>query len=111
MKELVRYIHLNPLRASLAADMTELEKYPWCGHSAVMNQTAQPWQNIDYVLGLFSDQKPSARRKYRAFVEKGATEGKRTDLTGGGLLRSVGGWTILKTIRKAGVRVKGDERI
>ena len=42
LKELVRYIHLNPLRASIAADMTELEKYPWCGHSAVMNQTAQP---------------------------------------------------------------------
>ena len=54
--ELVRYIHLNPLRAGIVED-------------------------------------------------------KRSDFTGGGLLRSIGGWTVLKGLRKAGIRVKGDERI
>ncbi len=44
-------------------------------------------------------------------MEHGISECKRTDLTGGGLLRSIGGWTGLKDLRKAGVRVKGDERI
>ncbi len=111
LMELVRYIHLNPLRAGLVADMKELAKHPWSGHSAVMNKTVKPWQNIDYVLGLFSDQKRSARKRYSAFVEKGVLEGKRDDLTGGGLLRSFGGWTVIKTHRKAGLRVKGDERI
>ena len=48
---------------------------------------------------------------YRAFVEKGIEEGKREDLTGGGLLRSQGGWEALKGYRKAGIRLKGDERI
>ncbi|WP_274427879.1 hypothetical protein [Desulfosarcina sp. BuS5] len=48
---------------------------------------------------------------YRAFVEKGISAGKRQDLTGGGLLRSIGGWSVLKDFRKAGIRVKGDERI
>ncbi len=37
--------------------------------------------------------------------------GKRPDLTGGGLLRSSGGWTGLKDLLKAGIRIKGDERI
>jgi len=45
------------------------------------------------------------------FVEKGILEGKRPDLTGGGLLRSIGGWTVLKGLRKSGIRVKGDERV
>jgi len=111
LKELVRYIHLNPLRAGLVEDMKKLDKHPWCGHSVVMNKTKQPWQNVDYVYGLFSDQKRLARKRYRVFVEKGIPEGKRPDLVGGGLLRSIGGWTVLKGFRKAGIRVKGDERI
>jgi putative transposase len=42
---------------------------------------------------------------------KGVNEGQRADLTGGGLIRSSGGWAALKEFRKAGIRVKGDERI
>ena len=111
LKELVRYIHLNPLRAGIVADMNELDKHPWCGHSVLMNKTQRPWQNTGYVYGLFSVQNPSARKRYRAFVEKGVNEGRRPELTGGGLLRSNGGWEGLKGLRKAGIRVKGDERI
>jgi putative transposase len=111
LKELVRYIHLNPLRAKLVEDMKQLDKHPWCGHSVLMNQTHQPWQNVDYVYGLFSDKKRSARNRYRVFAEEGIAEGQRSDLMGGGLLRSSGGWAVLKGLRKAGIRVKGDERI
>ena len=111
LKELVRYIHLNPLRSGLVEDMKKLDKHPWCGHSVLMNKTRQAWQNVDYVYGLFSEKKRLARKRYRVFVEKGIFEGKRPDLTGGGLLRSIGGWTVLKGLRKVGIRVKGDERI
>jgi hypothetical protein len=31
--ELIRYNHLNPLRARIVADLKELDKYPWTGHS------------------------------------------------------------------------------
>ncbi|MDY7036020.1 MAG: hypothetical protein SV375_07650 [Thermodesulfobacteriota bacterium] len=92
-------------------DVKNLDKHPWCGHSVLMNKTKQPWQNVDYVYGKFSDQKTWARQRYRIFVKKGISEGKRPDLIGGGLLRSIGGWTVLKKFRKAGIRVKGDERI
>ena len=111
LKELVRYIHLNPLRAGIVEDLKELDKYSWCGHSSVMGKKKQPWQNVDYVYRLFSEKKKEARKIYRAYVKKGIDEGKREDLTGGGLLRSQGGWAALKGYRKAGVRVKGDERI
>ena len=111
LKELVRYIHLNPLRAGLVEDIKTLDKHPWCGHSVLMNKTKQVWQNVDYVYGLFSEKIRLAGKRYRVFVEKGILEGKRSDLTGGGLLRSIGGWTVLKGLRKAGIRVKGDERI
>ena len=111
LKELVRYIHLNPLRAGLVEDMKSLDKYKWCGHSVLMNKTSEEWQNIDYVYKLFSGKKRLAIKGYRAFIEKGISAGKRQDLTGGGLLRSIGGWSVLKDFRKAGIRVKGDERI
>ena len=111
LKELVRYIHLNPLRAGLVEDMKSLDKYKWCGHSVLMNKASEEWQNIDYVYKLFSGKKRLAIKGYRAFIEKGISAGKRQDLTGGGLLRSIGGWSVLKDFRKAGIRVKGDERI
>lgn len=111
LKELIRYIHLNPLRAGLVENMNKLDRYAWCGHSVLMNKTKRSWQNIDFVYGLFSDRKRLARKSYREFVEKGINEGSRPDLTGGGLLRSFGGWAAVKGFRKAGIRLKGDERI
>jgi putative transposase len=91
------------LKAGLVEDMNKLDKHPWCGHSVLMNKTKQAWQNVDYVYGLFSEKKRLARTKYRVFVEKGILQGKRADLTGGGLLRSIDGWTVLKGFRKAGL--------
>ena len=109
--ELVRYIHLNPLRTGLMEDIKALDVYPWCGHSVLMGKSEQPWQNSEYVYRLFSSRKREARKSYRTFVANGISEEKCPDLTGGGLLRNIGGWTGLKNFRKAGIRVKGDERI
>ena len=40
--ELIRYIHLNPLRASLVKDLKELDKYPWTGHSTILGRRKNP---------------------------------------------------------------------
>ncbi|MEA1926836.1 MAG: transposase, partial [Candidatus Auribacterota bacterium] len=53
----------------------------------------------------------SARKKYLDFVEKGIPDGKRSDLTGGGLVRSLGGWQAVLRMRKGRERFRGDERI
>ncbi len=109
--ELTRYVHLNPLRAKLASDIKELGNYPYSGHSVLLGRATAEWQNTKYILGLFGDKVSVARRRYLEFVKEGIAAGKRQDLTGGGLVRSVGGWSVLKSLRKAGAFQKGDERI
>jgi putative transposase len=110
-RELVRYIHLNPLRAKLVKDSKALDKYPYCGHSAVIGKVKRDWQQVDYVLGFFGKRKFEARKAYQHFVEQGVDQGRRPELIGGGLIRSVGGWAVLSALRDEAIRVKGDERI
>ncbi len=109
--ELVRYIHLNPVRAGVVLDLDTLDGYPYCGHSVLMGRIKIEWQNKDKVLGLYGKRIGAARRKYRLFVTEGIDQGKRTDLTGGGLVRSMGGWAEVKALRAAKVFEKADERI
>ena len=40
--ELIRYIHLNPLRAKLVQDLKKLDKYKWCGHSTILGKHKNP---------------------------------------------------------------------
>jgi len=110
-RELVRYIHLNPLRAKLVKGMDALDQYPYSGHSALMGRVKHEWQDTKYVLRWFGKGIQQARSRYRDFMKQGVQMGKRPELTGGGLVRSVGGWLNLSELRKANVRVKGDERI
>jgi REP element-mobilizing transposase RayT len=109
--QLVRYIHLNPLRAGLVKDLTHLDKYPFSGHGVIMGRNQQDWQSSDAVLACFGSRRDSARSGYRAFVAKGIGQGKRQDLTGGGFIRSIGGWDTVKVLRKTGGQAKSDERI
>lgn len=85
--ELVRYIHLNPLRVGLIKDMQELKTYPWCGHSVIMGTRELPAQKVDEVLLYFSTNQRLARQKYQEFVAGGIERGKRDELVGGGLRR------------------------
>jgi hypothetical protein len=109
--ELVRYIHLNPIRAGTIRDIEALNKYAFTGHSVIMGKVNNSWQDIEWVLRFFDDRIGVARRRYRAFVNKGIAEGRRSDLTGGGLIRSSGGWAAVKAKRRARIFEKSDERI
>lgn len=111
LKELVRYIHLNPLRAKLVADYKSLSGYSYGGHCALLGKCRYDWQNTQYILSLFVRKISDARRSYRAFVESGVGDGERPELVGGGLIRSLGGWTAAKIVRGGKDRIKGDERI
>lgn len=111
LKELVRYIHLNPLRTGAVQDLKELGTYRYCGHSALLRKRKRPWQEVNAVLRMFDSRNSSARRLYGGFVEAGVEQGRRNDLIGGGLLRSVGGWSNLRTLRDAKIFYKSDERI
>ena len=87
--ELVRYIHLNPLRAGIVAGMDQLDVYRWSGHAVLMGRRRLLGQNTDDVLMRFGRKVPTARKNYRTFLEGGIAGGKRDDLVGGGLKRSL----------------------
>ena len=89
--ELVRYIHLNPLRAGIVRDIGRLHRYPYCGHSVLLGKYDRDWQDTDYVLRLFDNTVSGARRRYREFVQKGVEQGRRPELSVGGLVRSAVG--------------------
>ena len=109
--ELVRYIHLNPLRAGIARDLAALARYPWSGHSAILGHVDRPWQATTEVLDYFGAARRTACRQYRAFVAAGATQGRRPEFQGGGLRRSAGGWEEVASLRRGRERWAADERI
>ena len=112
LKELVRYIHLNPLRAKLVSDISNLNRYQYSGHSALMGKSKCEWQDTRYVLSYFGKRPADARKRYLSYVEAGIDEGRRPELVGGGLIRSLGGWVEARKSRQRGQdRVKGDQRI
>lgn len=112
LMELVRYIHLNPLRVNIVSSLTDLNKYPYSGHSALMNRNKREWQDVEYVLSYFGRSLGKARKAYLKFVEKGIEQGRRPELVGGGLIRSLGGWLEVKKSKlNKNDRIKSDERI
>ena len=109
--ELTRYIHLNPLRAGVVKSLKKLRRYQWCGHSAIMCKTERTWQDTETVLSYFGKRRKIAIEKYEDFVGKGIATGRRPELVGGGLIRSLGGWSQVLSLRRAGSKVFSDERI
>jgi len=76
-----------------------------------MGRMKNSWQERDYVLKFFGSTEGQAKRAYRSYVNKGIAQGNRPDLVGGGLVRSMGGWSAVRALRRAGVFEQGDERI
>ena len=109
--ELVRYIHLNPLRAKLVKSLDKLDRYRWSGHGVLMGKVNNEWQDRDYVLKWFGQKEAEAKKAYRNYVKKGIDEGRRPELVGGGLIRSLGGWSAVKALRRSGDRELSDDRI
>ena len=110
-QELVRYIHLNPLRAKLVSTLDDLAAYPWCGHIAVLRPTIYPWQARAAVLAWFGPTERRAKRAYQQYLREGVSQGRRPELVGGGLLRSQGGWAEVLARRQRGERAFTDERV
>ncbi len=109
--ELVRYIHLNPPRTALVKDLEELEDYAWCGHGILTGRQRNDWQEKDFILDFFGSKGKKAVHAYREFMEAGKDLGQRPELVGGGLVRSMGGWSRVLSIRQQGEPEAYDERI
>lgn len=75
--ELVRYIHLNPLRGGIVRDVDDLDEYAYTGHSAILSTVPRDWQCTEAVLERFGMSAGWARAAYRKFVCDGAVIGEQ----------------------------------
>jgi REP element-mobilizing transposase RayT len=75
--ELVRYIHLNPVRAKM---VRKAERYPWSSQRAYLGLEEPGVADVDPVLRLFGARKAKARENFAQFVAAGARMGQRPEL-------------------------------
>ena len=108
---LVRYIHLNPLRAGIVKTIEGLNSYPWSGHRTIIGKATHSWMDGEYVLAQFGNTRRKALHAYRAFMREGAGQGQIKELTGGGFIRSQGGWSQVLSMQRRGQKEDFDERI
>ena len=110
--ELVRYIHLNPVRSRLPVTIDSLDEFPWTGHAVLLGNAQQPGQDVDFVLAHFGCKVGAARDAYRLFVRDGAADPNPPNLDGGGLRRSLGGgWEAVATLSRGREEWSFDERV
>ena len=75
---LLRYIHLNPVRATLVADPAD---YRWSSHRAYLGLAAPHWLTTAFGLRLFAAEAERARERYHAFVNQGIGAPRDPQLT------------------------------
>ena len=77
--ELVRYIHLNPVRAKM---VLQPEDYPYSSHRAYLGWEQTDLVDVDPVLRHFGRDRKAAREHYRQFVCAGIQSGHVDELCG-----------------------------
>ncbi len=110
-QELVRYIHLNPLRTRQVPHLRALDDYPWAGHAGLLGRGKQPFLDRRGVLAWFGASERFARQAYHRYVAEGIPLGRRPNLVGGGLIRSLGGWSEVRAVRRRGEPQMADPRV
>ncbi|MBN1128855.1 MAG: transposase [Chitinispirillaceae bacterium] len=74
LERLIRYIHLNPIRAGVCKTMDQLDRYPWSGHRSIMENDGNGFQEIQQVVRRFGKRIDVARKRYREFIAAGVSE-------------------------------------
>jgi REP element-mobilizing transposase RayT len=76
-QQLIRYIHLNPLRAGLVHSLDELATYEWSGHKYLLSSATAPWATLlqtAETLRRFSDSPDQSTPSYLAYMKEGINE-------------------------------------
>lgn len=74
--ELLRYIHLNPVRAGI---IERPEQWPYSGHRELLAKRSDSLVDRRFLLSLFHPQEDAALRLYLEFISAGAGGGRRPD--------------------------------
>ena len=87
LKQLTRYIHLNPVRAKLVEHPAD---YPWSSYPVYIGRAKSPdWLQTDWLLSQFGKKRKEAGKNYKNYVEKvdiKKLENPEKELTGGFIL-------------------------
>lgn len=75
---LVRYIHLNPVRAQLVADPRD---YPWCSHRVYLGAPCPEWLQPDVFLRILAPSAPAALSAYEQLMRQASSETERAAIT------------------------------
>jgi len=71
---LIRYVLLNPIRASIVADLDELGDYRWTSYPALMGRTRPLAFDLEFTLNLFGQNPVEARARLRDWLQAGVDE-------------------------------------
>ena len=71
LKELIRYVHLNPVRAGVVKNLEDLQWYPWSGHVQMIGADKKEWFNHTEALSKFGLRKDSAQKNYLDWLSQG----------------------------------------
>ena len=110
-KELISYIHLNPLRAKLISNLKELERYTWSGHGALIGKHKVDFIERDYILSQFAKREKKAVQNYKSLIKDRQGKYKGGEYSGGGLIKSMGGIGNALSSMKDEVKEMFDDRI
>ena len=109
--ELVRYIHLNPLRVNLVKDLRELERYRYCGHGVITGKQGYEWQDRDYVLGWFGRRRKRGGQSLPGVCPGGGFSREETGIGRWRVGAVFGGLVRGAIVAGEGKRERSDERI
>jgi len=108
LKQLSRYLHLNPIRANIVEQLID---YPWSSYNSFVGQTKAPkWLKTDWILELFGKERKAAQRKYQSFVETvdiEKIENPSSHIAGGLIL---GGHDFVDWVKVTFLKTKHDDR-
>jgi len=76
LMELIRYLHLNPVRARLISDPS---RYRWSSHGDYLRGKSETGLAVDRALALWGTHRGQAMRAYRQFILDGMTDGHRQE--------------------------------
>jgi REP element-mobilizing transposase RayT len=105
-RELVRYIHLNPVRAKILDNLDELDHDPTTGHAAILGNRPARFLDVAHVLRAFGDSRESARLNYRSFVAQGLDEKPMRETTRRGEV-----WRKIAVLAERSRRQEAQDRV
>lgn len=95
--KLVRYIHLNPLKANIVQNMELLNMYPWTGHMGVIFPGLRSWQDTEYVLKEYNGNKSAKIKQYMDFMKEPDESASEVHFDFGNIIMGSDG---IKTVEK-----------